>query len=72
LRVNRLMQGFRGMPAADTQALFDAIVRIQDFVSAHAGSVQELDVNPLIVCGNGQGAVAADVLLRVATEMAHG
>jgi len=72
LRVNRLMQGFRGMPAADTQALFDAILRIQDFVSAHAGNVQELDVNPLIVCGEGQGAVAADVLLRVSTEMAHG
>jgi hypothetical protein len=29
-------------------------------------------VNPLMVCAKGQGAVAADVLLRIAPDIAHG
>jgi len=65
LRVGRLLPGFRGAPAADTAAMLDAILRIQDFVCANAADVQELDVNPLMVCAEGHGAVAADVLLRV-------
>jgi acyl-CoA synthetase (NDP forming) len=72
LRVDRLLRGFRGAPEADREALLDAVLRIQDFVCAHAGDVQELDVNPLMVCARGQGAVAADVLLRVSPEMARG
>jgi acyl-CoA synthetase (NDP forming) len=66
LRVDRLLRGFRGAPEADREALLDAVLRIQDFVCAHAADVQELDVNPLMVCAKGHGAVAADVLLRVA------
>jgi acyl-CoA synthetase (NDP forming) len=72
LRVDRLLRGFRGAPEADVEAMLKAILCIQDFVCAHAGAVQELDVNPLMVCAKGQGAYAADVLLRIAPEIAHG
>jgi acyl-CoA synthetase (NDP forming) len=72
LRVDRLLRGFRGAPEADVEAMLNAILCIQDFVCAHAGAVQELDVNPLMVCAKGQGAVAADVLLRIAPDIAHG
>jgi acyl-CoA synthetase (NDP forming) len=66
LRVDRLLRGFRGAPEGDREALLDAVLRIQDYVCGHADHVQELDVNPLMVCAKGQGAVAADVLLLVA------
>jgi len=72
LRVDRLLRGFRGAPEADVEAMLKAILCIQDFVCAHAGAVQELDVNPLMVCAKGQGAFAADVLLRIAPDVAHG
>jgi acyl-CoA synthetase (NDP forming) len=72
LRVSRLLRGFRGAPEADVEAMLSAILGIQEFVCAHADEVQELDVNPLMVCAKGKGAVAADVLLRVAPSVAHG
>jgi hypothetical protein len=72
LKVQRLLCGFRGAPAADMDAVLDEVVRIADFACARADDVQELDVNPLMVGGQGQGAVAADVLLRVSARLAHG
>lgn len=58
-----LLQGYRGQPAADLSAAATVIFRIQDFVVKNAASIQELDINPLIVCAVGQGAYAADALL---------
>jgi acyl-CoA synthetase (NDP forming) len=69
LRVDRLLRGFRGAPEADREALLDAVMHIQDFACAHAGDLLELDVNPLMVRGKGQGAVAADVLMRVSAHV---
>lgn len=71
LRVARLLNGFRGAPAADIPAAIDAILAIQKFALAHAETLHELDVNPLMVRAAGHGAVAADVLLRMATEPTH-
>jgi hypothetical protein len=72
LRVDRLLRGFRGAPEGDVEAALDAVMCAQEFVCAHAAHVQELDINPLIVCAKGQGAVAADVLLRISPEFANG
>ena len=36
---------------------------IAAFAVEHAGGIEELDVNPLIVCGQGEGAWIADALL---------
>lgn len=68
LRVARLLGGFRGRAKADIEAAIDAIMGIQAFAVAHAGRLHELDVNPLMICGEGGGAFAADVLLRMAPE----
>ena len=38
------------------------------FAAAHADRLVELDVNPLIVRPAGKGAVAADVLIRLAAD----
>lgn len=63
-----LLQGYRGQPIADSEAALHAILRIQAWVLANAAIIQELDINPLIVCAQGQGAYAADALLSMAEE----
>ncbi|MEZ5535396.1 MAG: acetate--CoA ligase family protein [Thiolinea sp.] len=66
LRCYPLLQGYRGQPAADKEALLDTVMAVQDFVLAQADTLQELDINPLMVCAAGQGVYAADALLILA------
>ncbi|HEX2526474.1 MAG TPA: acetate--CoA ligase family protein [Geminicoccus sp.] len=65
LRVARLLKGYRGRPPGDRIALVEAVLAIAAFVEDHVDCVVELDVNPLLVLPQGQGVVAADVLLRM-------
>lgn len=58
-----LFHGFRGRPRADLDAAADAILAIGGFVEDNPDSIEELDVNPLLLLPEGQGAVAADALL---------
>jgi hypothetical protein len=69
--VAKLLAGYRGAPKGDMQAAIDAVMAIQDFAMAHRDTLHELDVNPLMVRACGQGAVAADVLLRLSESPAH-
>jgi len=63
LRVSALMAGWRGGPPSDDAAAVSAILSVADFAQAHSHSLDELDVNPLILCRS--GAWAADALLRL-------
>lgn len=63
LKLFPLLDGYRSRPKADVGAAVEAIARIADFAVANAGAIEELDVNPLIVCAEGQGAWIADALL---------
>jgi acyl-CoA synthetase (NDP forming) len=63
LKLFPLLDGFRGRPKADLDAAVAAIAKIADFALDHAETLAELDVNPLIVCAEGQGAWVADALL---------
>ncbi|MEL7000907.1 MAG: acetate--CoA ligase family protein, partial [Pseudomonadota bacterium] len=63
LRVHKLLAGYRGKPAADLNAVHDAVEGIQRFVTDHANRLEELDVNPLMVTS--RSAVVADALLRM-------
>ncbi|MEO3384691.1 acetate--CoA ligase family protein [Mesorhizobium sp. CAU 1741] len=63
LKLFPLLDGYRGRKKADLDAATDSILKITDFVSAHAHIIDELDINPLIVCGQGEGAWIADALL---------
>ncbi|HPY40372.1 MAG TPA: acetate--CoA ligase family protein, partial [Thiolinea sp.] len=67
-----LLQGYRGKPEADLPAAIAAILRIQNFVMENESRIQELDINPLIVCATGQGAYAADALLSLSEEKVYG
>jgi len=54
---------FRGAPAADTDALADLIVRLSHFAADHADTIAEIDLNPVIVHGKGQGVSLVDALI---------
>jgi len=62
LNVSHLLDGFRGAPAGDRNALIDTIMAIAEFAKDNADSLSELDVNPLLVTPN--GAWAVDALMR--------
>jgi succinyl-CoA synthetase beta subunit len=64
LHIAPLLQGFRGNPAIDLDALLDAIDAVQAYVLANADQVEEVEINPLI-CTQ-QTAIAADALIRKA------
>ncbi len=64
LAVSRLISGFRGR-AGDRSGVIAAIEAIAAFAAAHAGALEELDVNPLMVLEEGKGAVAVDALLAL-------
>ncbi|WP_433709557.1 acetate--CoA ligase family protein [Nocardia sp. CA-084685] len=59
LRGAALLDGARGGPAADVDALIDVVVRIADFVAAHP-EIEGLDLNPVSVGAQGQGAIVLD------------
>ncbi len=68
LKAARLLQGYRGRPPGDVDAVVEAALVVARFAAAHADRLIELDVNPLIVRPAGKGAVAADVLIRMTDD----
>ena len=63
LRYWPVLQGYRGRAPADVDAAVDAILAIARFAAEHGATLEELDVNPLAVAPEGEGAVALDALL---------
>jgi acyl-CoA synthetase (NDP forming) len=64
LKVSKLIDGYRGR-FGDRQAVIGAIEAVARFAEAHVSSLEELDVNPLLVLAPGQGAFAVDALIRL-------
>ena len=58
----------RGQPAADKAALADLVVRLSQFAADHADRIAEIDLNPVIVHAEGQGATIADALIVTTVE----
>jgi len=63
LKAYPLLDGFRGRPKGDVDALVDAVMNISRFVEDHQETVVGLDVNPLFVYPNGEGVLAVDALI---------
>ena len=62
IRSFKLLTGVRGQAASDLDAVGDAILRISQLVTDFP-EIAELDINPLLVREQGQGAVAVDMRL---------
>src|SRR5229473_3334388 len=72
LRVARLLEGFRGAPAADIAALAALVAQLSGFAAAHRDLVQEVELNPVIVHRAGEGCTIVDALLIAAPAEASG
>lgn len=62
LRGHALLDGVRGAPPSDVDALIEVVLRVQRMALELGDQLAELDVNPLMVLPRGQGAVALDAL----------
>jgi hypothetical protein len=62
LRIAPLLDGYRGAPPAEMGAIADAVLAVQDYVTANAAQLQEVEINPLICTPT--RAIAVDALLR--------
>ncbi len=63
LKMFPLLDGYRGRPKADVEAAVSAIARIADWIALTRNEIDELDINPLIICAEGEGAWVADALI---------
>jgi acetyltransferase len=58
------LRGFRSLPPADKNAVEDALVRLGQLASDFP-QIGEIEINPLRVQNEGQGAVAVDVRIKL-------
>ena len=65
LKCAPLLTGFRGAPPADLNAAADVILAVARMVESAPSYILELDINPLVLLPEGQGAVAADALIKL-------
>ncbi|MDY7031043.1 MAG: acetate--CoA ligase family protein [Thermodesulfobacteriota bacterium] len=59
IKAYKILQGVRGNPPSDIDAIKDCILRLSQMVTDHP-QITELDINPLIVYPEGEGCVVAD------------
>jgi acyl-CoA synthetase (NDP forming) len=71
LRIGKLLTGYRNQPPADVQAIVDCALNLQRFTEDHRGELLEVDINPLLVRAEVEGAVAADALIRLVQKNPH-
>jgi acyl-CoA synthetase (NDP forming) len=65
LRAAKLLDGFRGAPPADVEAVAQAVLALGRLMQTSPGIV-EIDVNPLMVHARGDGVTALDALVVTA------
>ena len=63
IKTKKLLGEFRGSPAVDREALAKALVGVGD-LGVRYDAIAEIDINPLIVCGDKPVAVDALVVLK--------
>jgi len=68
LRIGKLLAGVRGDPPADMRALAEQAVLLGRFAQGAGDALASIDINPVLVAGEGQGAVAVDALVQYAIQ----
>ena len=59
-----LLQGYRGQPAADVDALRDVLLRVSRLAD-EVPEIVELDLNPVIALPDGHGCRIVDARIKV-------
>ena len=62
VRGARVLEGYRGIPPGDVEALIDTLIDVSTMAVHLRDSIRELDINPLTVLPRGQGVKALDAL----------
>jgi acetyltransferase len=68
-RVWQLLQGYRGKPPANIEAIVEVPIRLGQLAADHA-EIRELDINPLLA--DAAGVIALDARLRIAPTPSSG
>jgi hypothetical protein len=62
-RSSALLQGYRGGPALDEEAVIDALVALGALATDLGDLIESVDINPFTVLPRGQGGRALDALI---------
>ena len=65
IKARAVLDGWRGAPKADIDALADALVALSRFAAAAGDRLESIDINPFVVLPQGKGAMALDAVLVV-------
>jgi len=68
-RVWQLVQGYRGKPPANIEAIVEMLIRLGQ-LAADQAEIRELDINPLLA--DAAGIIAVDARLRIAPAQSPG
>lgn len=68
IRAAAVLQGARGQPAADIDALAAMLAQVSQFAAAAGERLQAIDLNPVLVLPQGQGAYALDALVQLSPK----
>ncbi len=63
IKAKKILQAFRGMPAADIDQLADIVVKVGG-IGVEQAAIKEIDINPIILSGRGPVAVDALIVLN--------
>lgn len=63
IKGHRILEGIRGQPPADVQALVDILLRVSALLGDHP-EIKEIDLNPIMVYPKGAKAVDARIILE--------
>jgi acyl-CoA synthetase (NDP forming) len=70
LRSRRILDGYRGEPARDVEALQQMLARLSQLVEENP-QIREVDLNPVMLFPKGQGGKVVDVRIRAAPSDAY-
>ena len=68
LKGRRILEGFRGRPKADTEALVRVLVQIGQMATDLRDVLISLDLNPLMVLPGGRGVRVVDVVMEAGND----
>lgn len=64
VRSHAILEGIRGNPPSDKEAIVDLIMQVSGFVEAYPDIIDEMDLNPIIVYERGLTIVDARIMLK--------
>ncbi len=70
IRTFALLDGYRGAPRHDVDALAGAVADLSMLAASHADQISGIEINPLLVRPVGKGVVALDAVIQLRTDRA--